>query len=229
MVAHNAKFDSSFLKMAYQKYNLGEYTNPLIDTLQLSRAIDPEYSRHSLSALVKRYGIEFDEEGHHRADYDADATAKIFHQMLLKLKTKKIEKMKDIDLLVSKDDIYKFGELYHINILVKNKIGLKNLFKILSYASTKYLYKTPRILRSEIEKYREGLLISSGCANGEIFRLARSKSEEEISNLLNFYDYVEVQPPEVYSYLIDLNDFNSDEDIKDNIRKIIKVANTKIN
>lgn len=227
MVAHNAKFDSSFLKMAYQKYNLGEYTNPLIDTLQLSRAIDPEYSRHSLSALVKRYGIEFDEEGHHRADYDADATAKLFHQMLLKLKTKKIEKMKDIGLLVSKDDIYKFGELYHINILVKNKIGLKNLFKILSYASTKYLYKTPRILRSEIEKYREGLLISSGCANGEIFRLARSKSEEEISNLLNFYDYVEVQPPEVYSYLIDLNDFNSDEDIKDNIRKIIKVANTK--
>lgn len=227
MVAHNAKFDASFLTMAYQKYNLGEYTNPLIDTLQLSRAIDTNYSRHSLSALVKRYDIDFDEEGHHRADYDALATAKIFHQMLLKLKVKKIEKMKDIDLLVSKDDIHKFGELYHINLLVKNQTGLKNLFKILSYANTKYLYKTPRILRSEITKYREGLLISSSCSNSEIFRLARSKSEEEISDLMNFYDYIEVQPPEVYSYLIDLNDFNSREELLDNIRKIIKVANEK--
>ena len=227
MVAHNAKFDASFLSMAYQKYNLGEYKNPLLDTLQLSRAIDTEYSRHSLSALVKRYGVEFDEEGHHRADYDALATAKIFHQMLVKLKTKKIEKMSDIDLLVSKDEIHKFGELFHINILVKNQKGLKNLFKILSYAGTKYLYKTPRILRSEIEKHREGLLISSGCANGEIFRLARSKSEEEVSDLMNFYDFIEVQSPEVYKYLIDLNDFYEEAEILDNIRKIIKVANEK--
>ncbi|MDO4369528.1 MAG: PolC-type DNA polymerase III [bacterium] len=224
MVAHNAKFDASFLVMAYQKYNLGEFTNPLIDTLQLSRAIDTDYSRHSLSALVKRYDIEFDEEGHHRADYDALATAKIFHQMLVKLKSRKIEKMSDIDLLVSRDEIHKFGEMFHINILVKNGVGLKNLFKILSYASTKYLYKTPRILRSEIEKHREGLLLSSGCANSEIFRLARSKSEEEVGNLMNFYDFIEVQPPEVYSYLIDLSDFNSKDEVIDNINKIIKVA-----
>ena len=111
MVAHNAKFDASFLEMTYQKYDLGKYKNPLLDTLQLSRAIDTEYSRHSLSALVKRYDIEFDEEGHHRADYDAKATAEIFHEMLLKLRTRKIEKMNEIDLLVSKDEIHKFGEL----------------------------------------------------------------------------------------------------------------------
>ena len=224
MVAHNAKFDVSFLSMAYKKYNLGDFTNPVIDTLQLSRAIDTEYSRHSLSALVKRYDIEFDEEGHHRADYDADATAKIFHKMLLKLKTRKIEKMTDIDLLVSKEDIHKFGEAHHINILVKNAVGLKNLFKVLSYASTKYLYKSPRIPRSELSKLREGLLISSGCANSEIFKEARSKSKEEIRDLMNFYDYIEVQPPEVYSYLIDLSDFNSEDEVKDNIKKIIEVA-----
>ncbi len=227
LVAHNAKFDASFMSMAYQKYNLGEFQNPIIDTLQLSRVLDTEYSRHSLSALVKRYGIEFDEEGHHRADYDALATAKIFHQMLLKLKTKKIDKISDIDMLVSKNEIHKFGELYHVNILVKNSVGLKNLFKILSYAGTKYLYKTPRILRSELEKHREGLLISSGCANSEIFKLARSKSEEEISDLMNFYDYIEIQPPEIYSYLVDLSDFNSDEEVIENIKKIIKVADDK--
>ena len=227
MVAHNAKFDASFLEMAYQKYNLGTYTNMLLDTLQISRALEPEAARHSLSALVKRYNIEFDEEEHHRADYDADATAKIFHQMLLKLKTRKIEKASEISSLVSKDEIHKFGELYHITLLVKNSVGLKNLFKLVSYANTKYLYKTPRILRSEVEKHREGLLISSSCANGEIFTLARSKSEEELSDLMNFYDYIEVQPPEVYSHLIDLSDFNSITEIEDNIKKIISVAKEK--
>ena len=227
MVAHNAKFDASFLEMAYNKYNLGQYNNMLIDTLQLSRALDTDFSRHSLSALVKRYDIEFDESGHHRADYDADATAKIFHKMLLKLKTRKIEKASEINQLVSKNDIHKFGELYHINILVKNQTGLKNLFKIVSYANTKYLYKTPRILRSEIEKHREGLLIGSSCSNGEIFKLSRSKSDDEVSDLMNFYDYIEVQSPEVYSHLIDLSDFKSMDEVKDNIEKIIKVAKDK--
>ena len=147
--------------------------------------------------------------------------------MLLKLKTKRIEKASEINELVSKDEIHKFGELYHITILVKNLVGLKNLFKLVSYANTKYLYKTPRILRSEVEKHREGLLISSSCANGEIFTLARSKSEEELSDLMNFYDYIEVQPPEVYSHLIDLSDFNSMSEVEDNIKKIISVAKDK--
>ena len=227
MVAHNAKFDSSFLEMAYQKYNLGEYKNVLLDTLQLSRALDYGASRHSLSALVKRYDIPWDEDAHHRADYDAEATALIFHKMMVKLNAKQIYKMNQIDDLVSKEDIHKFGELFHINILVKNQTGLKNLFKIVSLANTKYLYKTPRILRSEIERLREGLLIGSSCANGEIFRQARSKSEEELGDLMNFYDYVEVQPPDVYSYLIDLDDFKNNEEVLLNIKKIIEVAETK--
>ena len=227
MVAHNAKFDASFLEMAYSKYNLGEYKNMLIDTLQLSRALEPDSARHSLSALVKRYEVDFDEEGHHRADYDADGTAKVFHKMLLKLKSRKIEKANEINMLVSKDDIHKFGNLYHLNILVQNKEGLKNLFKLVSYANTKYLYKTPRIIRSQLEKHREGLLIGSGCVNGEIFKEARSKSEEELGDLMNFYDFIEVQAPEVYSHLIDLSDFKNMTEIEDNIKKIIKVAEDK--
>ena len=227
MVAHNAKFDSSFLAMAYKKYNLGEYKNPLLDTLELSRAIEPNAGRHSLSALVKRYNIPFDEESHHRGDYDAEATALIFHKMLEYLKNRNIDTMDKINNLVSKDDIHKFGELYHVNILVKNKVGLKNLFKIVSYANTKYLYKTPRILRSVITELREGLLIGSSCANGEIFSLARSKSDDELSNLMDFYDYIEIQPVDVYEYLIDTEDFKNRQEIIDNINKIIKVAKDK--
>ena len=227
MVAHNAKFDASFLEMCYQKYNLGEYKNVLFDTLQLSRALDSEASRHSLSALVKRYDIVWNEDAHHRADYDAEGTALIFQKMIDKLNAKQIFKISEVGDLVSKEDIHKIGELFHINILVKNQVGLKNLFKIVSLANTKYLYKTPRILRSEINKLREGLLIGSSCANGEIFRQARSKSEEELGDLMNFYDYIEIQPPDTYSYLIDLDDFKNNEEVILNIEKIMEVAESK--
>ena len=207
MVAHNAKFDVSFIVMAHSKYNLGEFTNTVIDTLELSRALDTGYARHSLSALVKRYDVPWDESAHHRGDYDAEGTALVFHKMLKKLVSRNFETIKDLDKLVSKDEIHKYGTSYHVNILAKNKKGLKNLFKIISLANTKYLYKTPRILRSEIEKHREGLLIGSGCYESEIFRLARSKNDEELVNLINFYDYVEVQPPAVYDHLLQMGDF----------------------
>ena len=224
MVAHNAKFDVSFIVMAHSKYNLGEFTNTVIDTLELSRALDTGYARHSLSALVKRYDVPWDESAHHRGDYDAEGTALVFHKMLKKLVSRNFETIKDLDKLVSKEEIHKYGSSYHVNILAKNKTGLKNLFKIISLANTKYLYKTPRILRSEIEKHREGLLIGSGCYESEIFRLARSKNDEELVNLINFYDYVEVQPPEVYDHLLQMGDFANKAELLNHIKKIIRVT-----
>lgn len=221
MVAHNAKFDTSFLAMAYQKYHLGEFTNCVIDTLKLSQTLDNTYARHSLSALVKRYDVPWDEDAHHRADYDAEGTALVFHKMLKKLDGNNYETINDLNQLVSKDEIYKYGVGHHINILVKNKVGLKNLFRLVSLANTKYLYKIPRIPRSEVEALREGLLIGSGCYEGEVFKLARSKTEEELTNIINFYDYVEVQPPECYGHLIEMHDFDSKEELFDNIRKVV--------
>ncbi|MEG2232767.1 MAG: PolC-type DNA polymerase III [Bacilli bacterium] len=224
MVAHNAKFDVSFLEMAYQKYDLGEFTNPVLDTLELSRALDTEYSRHSLSALVKRYNIPFDENSHHRGDYDAEATAHIFHKMMQKLYDRGFRNLNTISNLIAKEEIHKFGRRYHVNLLAKNKIGLKNIFKIISLANTKYLYKTPRILRSELIKYHEGILIGSGCYESEIFVEAKSKSDEELNNLVKFYDYVEVQPIECYDHLIQMGDFASKIEIMEHIKKIIRVC-----
>ncbi len=224
MVAHNAKFDLSFLEMAYKKYNLGTYKNTLIDTLELSRTLDNNFARHSLSALVKRYDVAFDENAHHRADYDAKGTALVFHKMLKKLVERNFESINDLTKLVSVDEIHKFGRAFHVNILVKDKTGLKNLFKLLSMANTKYLYKTPRILRSEIEKHKEGLLIGSGCYESEIFIEARSKADEEIANLMNFYDYVEVQPLECYDHLLQSGDFGSKQELEEHVKKIIRVG-----
>ena len=224
MVAHNAKFDTSFIEMCYKKYNLGEYKNTVIDTLALSRILDQEASRHGLSAITKRYGVEFDEESHHRGDYDALATALVFHKMMKKLEGINILKISDLETLISSEDIHKFGRTYHVNILVQNKVGLKNLFKIISIANTKHFYKTARILRSEIEALREGLLIGSGCYESEVFVEARSKTDSEIRDIIGFYDYVEVQPPECYGHLIQLVDFKDENELIANINKIIKLT-----
>ena len=224
LVAHNATFDMSFLEMACQKYGLGEVKNAVIDTLELSRVLDSDQSRHSLSALVRRYEIDFNENEHHRADYDASATAKILRLMLKRVAGYNITNVKDLNNLVSKEDIHKYGRPYHVNVLVKNRTGLKNLFKLISNANTKYLYKTPRILRSEIEKYRDGLLIGSGCYESEVFALAKSKTEEELTNIINFYDYVEIQPRDVYDHLIQLNVFANALELENNIRKIINTT-----
>ena len=224
MIAHNAKFDISFIEMAMKKYNLGEFTNTVIDTLQLSRALDPDITRHSLSALVKRYNVPWDEDAHHRADYDAEGTAHVYAKMLERINSSSYTTIKDLDKLVSKENIYKFGTTYHINMLVVNKVGLKNLFKIVSLANTTYYYKTPRIPRSVLNTMREGLLIGSGCFDSEIFREARRKDKEELTNLINFYDYVEVQPLDVYSHLLDTNDFSSNAEIITNIKKVVEAV-----
>jgi len=221
MVAHNAKFDTSFIEMCYKKYNLGEFTNCVIDTLELSRALDSSQARHSLSALVKRYDVEFDEEGHHRADYDAKGTALVLAKMLKKIDNQNIHNINMLNKLVSSDEIYKFGRSYHVNILVKNKVGLKNLFKIISLANTKYLYKTPRILRSEIADKRDGLLIGAGCYQSEVFEAARTKDAEDLINVINFYDYVEIQPPECYDHLLQTKDFGNKQELLTHLKKIV--------
>ena len=143
---------------------------------------------------------------------------------LLALQRTIFETIADLNNLVSKEEIHKYGRSYHVNLLAKNKTGLKNLFKIISLANTKYLYKTPRILRSEIENHREGLLVGSGCYESEVFREARSKSDEELTNIINFYDYVEVQPPECYDHLIQMHDFDNEEQLLENIKKVIRVT-----
>ena len=224
MVAHNAKFDTSFIAQAYQKYQLGEYKNTVIDTLALSKLLDQDATRHGLSAITKRYDVEFDEESHHRGDYDALATALVFHKMLKKLASLNIFKISDLEKLVNKDDIHKIGRSYHVNLLVRNKKGLKNLFKIISIANTKHFYRGARILRSELESLREGILVGSGCYESEIFTEARSKSDEELRELIGFYDYVEVQPPEVYNHLIQTGDFLNENELINNIKKVIRLT-----
>ena len=224
MVAHNAKFDISFIEMAMLKYNLGKFTNPVIDTLELSRSLNTSFARHSLSALVKRYNVPFDEESHHRADYDAEGTALVFYKMTKELVNKGIDNVNKLDNLVDKDEIFKFGRTYHFNAIAINRDGLKNLFKIISLANTTYLYKSPRIPRSVLNTLREGLLIGSGCYESEVFVEAKSKNDNDMLDIIRYYDYVEVQPPEVYDHLLQTGDFGNLVELQNHIKKIIDLT-----
>ncbi|NLC48376.1 MAG: PolC-type DNA polymerase III, partial [Tenericutes bacterium] len=225
MIAHNAKFDVSFIKACYEKYNLGTFENPVIDTLEMSRAITPDERRHDLSTLVKRYKVPFDEDGHHRATYDAAATGKVYYKMLEAIGNN-YQVVSDLKELINIDNVMKTARPFDITVLVKNNVGLKNLFKIISYANTKYFYKGARIPKSELTKHREGLIIGSGCYSGEVFESAKTKSDDDVLNVMSYYDFIEVNPPSILEHLVETGDFSNTFEMKETIKKIIRLADT---
>ena len=227
MVAHNAKFDISFMSSATNKYNLGEFNNTVVDTMSLARILNPEWANHKLQTLTRKYGIEWDEEKHHRADYDAEGTALAFYKMCKVLFDRNIETTMNLYDSIDVESLVRFSYPFHATLLAQNREGLKNLFKIVSIANTKYLYKNeqPKIPRKEIQNLRKGLLIGSGCINGEIFEAALTKDDEELVNMMNFYDYIEVQPISACMHLVGENrTFASTLELQKHLEKIIRVA-----
>ncbi len=227
MVAHNAKFDISFMKAAVHKYGLKKFNATVVDTMSLARILNPEWANHKLQTLTKKYNIEWDEEKHHRADYDAEGTALAFYKMSKILFDRNIETTMSLYESIDVESLVKFSYPFHATVIAKNREGLKNLFKIISIANTKYLYKNdqPKIPRKEIENLRTGLLIGSGCINGEIFEAAITKDDEELVNMMNFYDYIEVQPMSACIHLVGENKtFSTELELQKNIEKIIRVA-----
>ena len=227
MVAHNAKFDISFMKAACSKYNLGDFNYTVLDTMSMARMLYPSWINHKLSTLVKNLEVPWDEDKHHRGDYDAEGTAIAFYKMCKTLCDRNITTTTKILEDVDMESLVKFARPFHATLLCKDRVGLKNLFKIISIANTKYLYKNeqPKIPRKEVEKLRKGLLIGSGCINGEVFDKASSLDDEELVNMMNFYDYIEVQPVSVFSHLIGSNQvFSNSYDAEERIKKIIRVA-----
>ncbi|MCX4253937.1 MAG: PolC-type DNA polymerase III [Bacilli bacterium] len=228
MVAHNAKFDIGFISAACSKYNLGEFSNTVLDTMSMARMLHPEWPNHKLTTLVRRYKIEWDEDAHHRADYDAEGTAHAFYKMCEELDARNIETTTKLFNSVDINELIKFSFPFHLCCLVQNKTGLKNLFKIISYANTTYLFRNsePKLPRGELKKLREGLLIGSGCINGEVFEEAKTKDDEELANLMQFYDYIEVQPISAFKHLLQMESsgFKTVTELEEHIKKIIRVA-----
>ena len=219
LVAHNADFDIGFLK-----YNAGELglklSNTYIDTLRLAKDLFPQYKKYKLGMIAENLGIKV--EVAHRALDDVDTTVKVFNVMLDMLKEKQAVTLDDIDRILSGKADFKSLPTYHAIILAKDYVGLRNLYKLISISHLDYFYKKPRILKSLYKKYSEGLILGSACEAGELYRaVIAAKTDEELEEIANDYDYLEIQPIGNNMFMVRNETVKSVEDLQDISRKIM--------
>ena len=233
LVAHNATFDYNFLNDELARIGRPPLTNPVIDTLDLARSMQADRKGYRLGQIARSYGIRYDEEVAHRADYDAEVLAQTYMSMLNDLKhIKNLQELQDMQT----EESFRKVRVKHVTILAKNMAGLKELFELVTLSHTKYLayngkstnniVAEPRILRSEIEKRRinGNLLIGSSCLNGEVFDMAQTRNKETLENVMQFYDYIEIQPLENYRHLVERDSIASMDRLKEILSSIIESA-----
>ncbi|MBA4536226.1 PolC-type DNA polymerase III [Bacillus aquiflavi] len=222
LVAHNATFDMGFLNVGYKKIGFERAANSVIDTLELARFLYPEMKNHRLNTLAKKFNVELTQ--HHRAIYDAEATGYLLLRMLTDVKEKGIEYHDQLNNNMGKGNAYQRARPFHCTLLAQNEVGLKNLFKIVSISHLNYFYRVPRVPRSQLQKYREGILIGSGCDKGEVFEAMMQKAPEEVEEAAHFYDYLEVHPKEVYAHLLELELVRDETALEEIIGNIVKLG-----
>lgn len=228
LVAHNASFDTGFIRIAAERAGLGELHHTIVDTLELARALLPELNKHKLDIVCEHLGVTLN--GHHRAVNDAEATAEVFIKFLDMLAEKKVFTLDEINVLASRTVNYKKLRAYHAIILVKNYTGLRNLYELVSMAHIDYFFRRPRIPKSKFMQMREGLILGSACEAGELYRaLLDGEPKQRIEELVHFYDYLEIQPLGNNKFMIDsprVENIHSMEDIKNMNRKIVELGET---
>lgn len=222
LVAHNAPFDTSFIAKACEDMGR-EYNYTSIDTVAISRAILTDIKNCKLDTVAKF--LRLGDFNHHRATDDAEMLARIFINLCQRLTDDYgITKTNDINTKIAGGDFKKLPT-YHQIILVKNKTGLKNLYRLISYSHLNYFYKKPRIPKSELVKYREGLIIGSACCAGQLYMaILEGKPWGELKQIASFYDYLEIQPAGNNSFMIRDGRFNSVDELHETDRTIIKLA-----
>lgn len=223
VVAHNAKFDTGFIKKAAARNGL-VFDNTIICTLILSQVLLPELKKHKLNIIADYLNIE--NPSHHRAVNDAQVTGEIWIDFIRRMKGLDINDVSEINKkLGDKIDIRKTKNCYHVIILIKEQKGIKNLYKIISESHLKYLGRTPRIPKSLLEKYRDGLIVGSACEAGELYRaLVADKSAAEIEAIASFYDYFEIQPLKNNSFMIREGIVRSEEELIAYNKRILAIA-----
>ena len=226
LVAHNAQFDTSFIRENCRRQNL-PYDFTVVDTLSLARLLLTDMAKFKLNNICKKLNISL--ENHHRAIDDATATGEVFLRFIEMLEEKGISTLDEVNQMAEvSPDVIKKSPTYHGIILVKNEIGRVNLNRLVSASHLDYFNRRPRMPKSLIQKYREGLLLGSACEAGELYQALLSKqSEAEIARIVNFYDYLEIQPCGNNAFMIESDrheDINSIEDIQEMNRKIVELG-----
>ena len=225
LVAHNASFDVGFISKKAELLNIEtEFT--VVDTVSMARVMLPQLSKFKLDVVAKELGISL--ENHHRAVDDAGATAEIFVEFIRRLKDKNINNLNELNSMDKlSPDVIKKMPTYHAIILAKNDIGRVNLYRLVSKSHIDYYARRPRIPKSLFIENREGLIIGSACEAGELYQaILRNQSDDEIARLVDFYDYLEIQPLGNNKFMIDSPkfDINSYDDLIEINKKIVQLG-----
>lgn len=226
LVAHNASFDISFIRENAERQNQPfDYT--YVDTVGIARVLLPHQAKHTLDAVCKSLGISL--ENHHRAVDDAEATSEIFIKLSDRLLKEDVDTLAKVNALGdSNPDIVKRLPTYHAIILAKNNTGRVNLYKLISESHLTYYAKRPRVPKSLFQECREGLILGSACEAGELYRaLLDEKSDADIARIVNFYDYLEIQPSGNNKFMINeekIRNINSIEDIQEVNKRIVALG-----
>lgn len=222
LVAHNADFDIPFIKYNCTQCGLS-LDNTYIDTLRLAKDLFPDYKKYKLGIIADNLGITV--EVAHRALDDVDTLVKVFKVMLEKLNNKGVKTVDDIDKKEAGNADYKRLPSYHAIILAKDYVGLKNLYKLISYSHLNYFYKKPRILKSLYKQYSDGLILGSACQAGELYSaILAGKPEEEIEKIAGDYDYLEIQPNGNNMNLIRNGNVQNVQDLIEINKKIVELG-----
>ncbi|MBE6545968.1 MAG: PolC-type DNA polymerase III [Ruminococcaceae bacterium] len=222
LIAHNADFDISFIRVAAKSLEI-PFDNAYLDTVALSRYLNPELKAHKLNLLAEHYHLG--DFHHHRACDDAEMLAMIFFGMTQQLEKLDVKNFEELQNEMSAKANPLQLKPYHQIILVKNQIGLKNLYKLISKSYLDYYRRNPRIPKTELEKHREGLIIGSACEAGELFQaLLEDKPEHEIEEIVQFYDYLEIQPLCNNRFMIEEGRVADEEGLRTLNRRIVALG-----
>ena len=223
LVAHNATFDVGFMNANYERHGLPKITQPVIDTLEFARNLYPEYKRHGLGPLTKRFGVALDH--HHMANYDAEATGRLLFIFIKEVAEKHgVTDLARLNIDLISPDSYKKARVKHATIYVKNQIGLKNIFKLVSLSNTQYFEGVPRIPRTVLDAHREGLILGTACAEGEVFDTILSQGVDAAVEVAKYYDFIEVMPPAIYAPLIAKEQVKDLTELESIIKNLIEVG-----
>lgn len=224
LVAHNARFDMSFIEAFCRKLRI-KTAFSVVDTLALARNLLTDLSRFNLKALCRYFKVELD--NHHRANDDALATAKVFLQLIARSRDRGAQTTDELNDLYDGETAIKKMDTHHMVILVKNQTGLKNLYKLVSLSHLRYFYKKPRIPKSLLNRYREGLILGTACESGELFTaILNDRSNEDIEAIVRYYDFLEVQPLGNNAFLLDKGIIANQEELMGINKRIIRLGET---
>ena len=223
IAGHNVSFDMGFMNTGYERHQMGKIAEPVIDTLPLARFLYPDMRGYRLNTLSKKFKVAL--EHHHRANYDSEATGHLLYKFLKDAEARyDVKYVDDLNKHMEENNAYRHARPFHVTIFAQTQAGLKNLFKLVSLSNVEYFYRVPRIPRTVLTKYREGLLLGTACSSGEVFTAMMEKGYDQALEKARYYDFIEVQPKPNYAPLLEQHVIADEDHLEDILKNMIKLG-----